>query len=263
MLIVANGAYKSGSTWLYNIVAELTGFGAPPARYLDPEWKHPSIRPGKLHELLASLGPADRFLVKNHFGEAWQRDALLAHPDVRVLDIERALPDVVVSAYHHARRVNGFAGSFERFYWTKGRGVAGFVVDYHALWTPSSARIFCSSYERLHLDFEGEVARLARFLGVATTPSSITAVQQATTLEQLRERYGSSHTGFFRKGAVGDSSNYLNPAIAASLAWTARSHALRRSPPYRALRTSKRWLTAKIAGPAGTQTMRSGRVDSE
>jgi hypothetical protein len=38
MLVFANGAVKSGSTWLLHIARELTGFGPPPERYANPKW---------------------------------------------------------------------------------------------------------------------------------------------------------------------------------------------------------------------------------
>jgi len=42
MLVVANGAFKSGSTWQYYILKKVTGFVAPPREFLTG-WKHPSL----------------------------------------------------------------------------------------------------------------------------------------------------------------------------------------------------------------------------
>jgi hypothetical protein len=69
MLVVSNGAFKSGSTWLFNIARSITQFPPPPEPYLNPEWVNPSIHPDELKALLAeeSLAETD-YLVKNHFG---------------------------------------------------------------------------------------------------------------------------------------------------------------------------------------------------
>ncbi len=247
MLIVVNGAYKSGSTWLYNITAELmTGFGAPPKPLLHPDWKEPSIRPERLTDALNALQPQDRWLVKNHFPSRAERAALLAHPEVRVLDIRRDLRDVVVSSYYYDRRRLGFTGSFDAYYWAIGRGFARKVCLYHAVWeTPPSAQCFCASYEGLLTDFAGEVGRLAAFLGVSVTPERVEAIRQATSLHALRERYGEKDKAkdddnFFRKGTTGDYANHMNRRMLLDLArieWEVR---LKFSAPYRALQALKR-----------------------
>ena len=246
MLIVCNGAFKSGSTWLYNIVRELTGAGAPSAEYLNLEWRNPSIDPARLDALLAALKPDNRFVVKNHFNTREQRDALLAHPDVRVLNITRDLRDMLVSSYYHVRRVNAYEGDFARYYWETGRATMLSVDRYHRLWRVRSPKIYTASYERLHADFAGQVREIAAFLGVETTGEQIARLQGETSLDALRQRYGEAEAGdkFFRKGVVGDWQNHLTPEIKADIDESLRRQARNASLPYRILRRIQRLLKA-------------------
>jgi hypothetical protein len=246
MLIVCNGAFKSGSTWLYNIVRDLTGGEAPPAEFLNPEWRNPSIDPAKLDALLAVLKPSDNFVVKNHFNTREQRDALLARPAVRVLNITRDLRDMSVSAYYHVRRVNGYEGDFARYYWETGRATMLSVDRYHRLWRIRSPKVYTASYERLHSDFAGQVREIAAFLGVPATEEQIARLQGETSLNALRQRYGEAEAGnqFFRKGVVGDWQNHLTPEIKADMDESLRRQARDTSLPYRILRHIQRLLKA-------------------
>ena len=219
MLIVANGAFKSGSTWLYVILVELTGFPPPPKQYLNADWKNPSIADDQLAVLLRDLRPEQNYIVKNHFANRTQHDLLLACPDVRVFDIERDIRDVVVSAYHHRQRRTGQTQSFRDYYEEMGRGVAQGVVRFHALWSPVPSQVYCSSYERLHNDFANELRRIADFLQMPVSDATIERIREATALDSLRERYGEqdAEQKFFRKGQIGDWQNYFDDVLLADL----------------------------------------------
>ncbi len=218
MLVIANGAFKSGSTWLFNIVRSMTGFPGIPAIYQNAGWDDPSIAPEKLRELLARLDFAGRdYLVKNHFEKKRQRDLILAHEDVRVLNIKRNLRDVVVSAYYYHRQKNGYGGEFETYYWEMGRSVADHVRRYHALWDVSDARVYTSSYEALKSDFRAEVQRIGRFLGFALSAEEVEHIREETSMQALRAKYGESdkpsEERFFRKGVVGQWTEYFDEAM--------------------------------------------------
>ncbi len=215
MLIVANGAFKSGSTWLYNILLELTGFPPPPAEYLNPEWRNPSIAPEQLTPLLKSLTPTDHYLVKNHFGKAHDRELLLSSPHVRVFDIQRDLRDVVVSAYYHVQRKEGYTGDFASYYWQEGRHTAQEVVKYHATWDAASSQVYVASYESLHHDFSGEITRIAAFLNLTPDAAEIERIHRVTTLDSLRKRYQEQDRTqkFFRKGVIGDWESHFDQAM--------------------------------------------------
>jgi hypothetical protein len=218
MLIVANGAFKSGSTWLFNILREMTGSPPVPDEYLNPDWVNPSIHPDKLEVLLEEVDHAERdSLVKNHFGEPNQKRVLLGNPNVYVFDIRRDLSDVVVSAYHHYQNKEDYEGTFQDFYWWRGRFIAMSVQEYHRLWDTSLPRTYVSSFEALKTNFEEEVRRIGNVLGYDLRTDEIERIHEETTLSSLREKYQDEE--FFREGGTGYEEEYLNDRMRRDIAF--------------------------------------------
>jgi hypothetical protein len=213
MLVIANGAAKSGSTWLYNIVDEFSGFERPPSEYLlDEENPNAEIQYEKLGALLENLDYSSKdYLIKNHFNAAAERDLILSHPDVLVLDVQRDLRDVVVSSYFHNLRESTFEGSFDKYYWQKGRWQADLVRSHHEVWKAAPEnRLYVSSYDRLKGDFSQEVQRIAMFLGRDISGQEIERIAEATSMKNLREKYDDKgEIKFFRKGVSGDWKNHF------------------------------------------------------
>lgn len=257
MLVICNGAYKSGSTWLFNIATTLSRFDFPPEPYRNKAWRNPSIDPVKLGDFLRSVDITGRnYISKQHLSAPPERDLILGTADVRVLDIERDLRDVLVSAYYHHRRDGRFVGSFEDFYWTEGRLIAHQVQCYHALWRGREERVFVASYERLHADFAGEVERLAAFLGLEVAPGCLQSVRAETTIDRLRAKYGEAdkpaEQQFFRKGVVGSWQDHFTPRLLDDLrdveenglTWSQQMHCKVKTKLHRALRAYPRKLRA-------------------
>lgn len=224
MLVVCNGAYKSGSSWLFHIVCALRDVRFPDRAYQNPAWKKvPSIDPARLGAFLRDhdLARAD-YATKQHFFRPEERDLLFAHPAVRILDVERDLRDVVVSAYHHHVRLGRFCGSFESFYRVEGRLVAHRVRAYHRFWKGPADKVLVASYERLHEDFDAEVSRIAAFLGWPLEPDRLHDVRKRTTLGELRARHGESGDAgelrFYRKGVMGDWQTHMTAAMVEDMA---------------------------------------------
>ena len=135
MLLVCNGAQKSGSTWLYNILTWLIECRAPDARYLTGNGKNPCIRPDMFGLFLQSVDiSSDHYISKNHLAQPELRDLLVSNEDVYVFDIERDPKDVAVSSYYDAKNRHGYTGSFEKYYWTQGRELVAELAAYHSLW---------------------------------------------------------------------------------------------------------------------------------
>lgn len=221
MLVIANGAFKHGSTWLFHILKSVTHFEPPPAEYLNPTWVNPSIRPGRLRTCLEQLDyHHNHYLVKNHFDTRKQRDLILTHPGVVVFDIKRDLRDVVVSAYYHDVRLRRYYGDFHTYYWQRGRRVANGACLFHRLWSLDSPQIYISSYERLQSSFEEEVGKIALFLGLDLPDEEIARVQKAThfnTLNEASVQASGSKLRFYRKGVVGDWQNHFDEQMHADI----------------------------------------------
>lgn len=214
MLIVSNGAFKSGSTWLFNILRVLTNYPSPPERYLKPSNQNPTIREDQLHDLLNWVKSIEGdYLVKNHFSTVKYRDALLHSPDVRIVNIERDIRDVVVSAYYHLKHVHSYDMSFSKYYSLRGKLIVDDIRSYHHLWNLESSQIIKVNYEALHSSFIEEVSLLAEFLDIPVTNEYLSSVKDSVTVDVLRKQYD-DRKGFFRKGVVGDWKNHLSGAVA-------------------------------------------------
>ncbi len=218
MLIICNGAIKSGSTWLYNILVNLVSCEYPPQHYLTGRSdKSPCIKPALLPEFLDSEDyQNNHYITKNHLGRPEHRALLQNNPHVYVFDIERDPRDVVVSNYYHDQFRNGFEGSFENYYWEHGRYVADQLSAYHRLWRDAGPRCYVSSYERLKTDFHTEAAAIARVLGLEPDNAALESLREATSLDSLRKDYAKDkrYQGekFFRKGEVGDWERHFHGA---------------------------------------------------
>lgn len=224
MLIVCNGAPKSGSTWLYNIVARLRPGAWPDATFLTRSKKHPTIRPDAVADFLATgaFRSAD-VITKTHYGNPATRDLLLASPHTLVLDMERGLRDVLVSSYYDSCRRDGFVGSFGDYYWFEGRTLADYLMRYHRVWDNGHPQVFRTTFEALKTDFVGEARRIAEFLGVPASDAQLGELEQATSIGSLREaykddpQYATAKNPFFRKGEIGDWKNHFDARMLADV----------------------------------------------
>lgn len=222
MLVICNGAIKSGSTWLYNILFEFAKFQRPPEHYLTEgsrkRTKNPCIQPEMLKTFIASENIASiDFLSKNHIGQPTHRDVLLRSEHVYVFDIERNVRDMTVSSYYDECNRNGYNGGFVDYYWESGRYIADEVIRYHDLWRNSGPRFCMVSYEKLHSDFSSEVARMASALGLSLDRAAIKDLREKTSMGALRKRYEDESLyqadKFFRKGIVGDWENHFDASM--------------------------------------------------
>ena len=119
MLAVCNGAPKSGSTWLFNIVFQIRPFDRPNRTYLtQTNSKHPTIRGRQLADFLDAGDYKNADIIsKNHYSKVELRDLLLQYEDVKILCMSRDMRDVVVSSYYDSRRRDQFEGDFDGYYW--------------------------------------------------------------------------------------------------------------------------------------------------
>lgn len=208
MLVIANGAPKSGSTWLFNIVQNIHQFSDVADEYLlDRSNPNSEIIYEKLEDFLANVDHTNNdYVLKNHFGQASQRDAILGSSDALVINIKRDLKDAIVSGYYYNMKMSGKKRTFDNYYWAEGRFLADHIRRYHRVWEEKpSSRVLLVSYERMKQNTVTEVIGIARFLGFKLSEAEAEAVIQATSMEKLREKYNDQgEIKFFRKGEIGD-----------------------------------------------------------
>ena len=223
MLVVSNGAFKCGSTWLFNILTSLREFDWPEADFLTKgNAKHPAIAEPHLASYLSSSDFENREIIsKNHLDKPEHRALLLSNKAVRVVCMTRDSRDVIVSAYYHDQRKQRFDGSFAEYYWSEGRTILPKLMRYQRTWAEPHAQTTATTFEALKTDFAVEVARIARLLGLSPDAETIERIRQETSLDSLREKYkdAPSHrtaeADFFRKGEIGDWRNHFDEKILA------------------------------------------------
>ena len=219
MLIVCNGAFKSGSTWVYRIVrVVIPGKPIPPEFRSSEKWRGVNIAGDKLPEFLEKVDyKSEDYVCKAHYDDVKIRDLLLKFDNVYILNIKRDIRDVITSAYYHFNREDGVKRTFEEFYWGKGRSLIGYINEYHNIWHPIEGKIYVSSYKRLHKDFENEVQRIFNFLNYYLKPDDLERLKEKTSMKASqklwKEDSKSTEERFFRKGIIGDWKNHFTPEI--------------------------------------------------
>lgn len=220
MLVIANGANKCGSTWLASILLELVGpRRLPKAFHDDRHGSMPTIQADKITRFLDRVDYKNvDYVSKNHF--YYERPLLARYSNVYVIDIERDLPDMLISLLFHAtpQMAQASVDEVRAAYWQFGPPIVEYVVRYHAQWA-DLPWAYVSSYERLKNDCPGEIAAIARFLGIDASAARIDAVIRETGFKRLAEKL-SGIQGMerrFRKGVVGDHKNYFDDAIVADI----------------------------------------------
>lgn len=223
MLVLANGAYKCGSTWLATILTQLV-----PGRPVPAEYRNPSVRVGWLAEsriaafLASGLHRRAVYHSKGHVHAPRLRDLLLADDDVVVFDITRDLRDAVVSHYYHFRRQQRVTWDFPTYYRRMGRYKAHQIVRYHEVWAVPHPRVYVSSFERLKEDYAGEVRRLAGVLGTEVDDDQIERIRERSSLRTMARRWRQddrpAEERHFRKGATGDWREHFDEESLADLA---------------------------------------------
>jgi hypothetical protein len=221
MLVVSNGAFKSGSTWLTLIARQIGMFLDVPAEFKNEEWKNNTIDAEKLPVFLQRVDvEVNDYLIKAHYKpESDMRPLLLATPGVKVLNVYRDPKDVVVSAFYHFRRIGHFAGTMDEFFAARGENLVRQLTQYHLYWDATDApeKIFFTTYRKLHTSFDEEVFRLAQFLGKDLPVAQIRAVRENTEFSKLSAGVVPEEKRFFRKGVMGDWQRHLSPAQAARI----------------------------------------------
>ena len=217
MLVLANGAFKSGSTWLREIVRHIRAFDPIPQPFQHPDYTH-WIDPRKITQFLQQWDYHSRhYLSKSHIFDRELASVILSYEATRVLNISRDTRDALVSHYFHLSQMPKLPGGFPDFssyYWKLGRLKAFHIWDYHRAWNMAAPNLYTTSFERLKTSFEDEVHKIGEFVGVTLSPEDVERIREETSLRRLRERAGEATKPeaqrFFRKGVIGDWQNYFD-----------------------------------------------------
>lgn len=200
MWIIANGAMKSGSTWLFQLFTHTNALARIPEEFQDPGWNNQSVQHKSLTKAAETLSASPNFYAtKQHWRN--KNAHLMRYEQIRVLNIIRDIRDVIVSRYHHDVRKFGFEGDMEKFLDEKLDFLVKENIEYHSYWMNAPERnsksYYITSYEYLLDQYEKACRELFDFSGI-----SLTDEQYATTLEKnlFKNKPLTGPGEFFRKG---------------------------------------------------------------
>ena len=236
MLVLANGAFESGSTWMRAIIGSIiraaTGsqFNKVPYEFRSPLFPKKGVwlDENKIDTFLASgLHREENYLSRGHIFSVKARDFLISDSDVYVFNISRNLGDTLVSHYYHLIRQGklredyaqkeNIPEGFDKYYWRFGRYKAYQLVTYHEVWDVDSPQIFASTYERLKSSFDSEIKAMGTFIGFDLTDEHILKIKQETAISNMQKARGqdklAEHKRFFRKGVVGEWKTHFTPEM--------------------------------------------------
>ena len=205
-------SYKSGTTWMQNIVRQLVFQGAekPPVSAVSPWLDRQNADIAATWRRLEAQ--EHRRFIKSHL----PLDALPYFPEVRYIVVVRDPRDVFMSFWNHYSQMTD--GYFERINAgpLEGPPMPRCPEDIHALWAewinmgwfpwesegwPHSGNLYHSAswwrfrhleniafvhFADLLADLPGEIARVAAHLGIDASPATIAAAARAVSFEALR-----------------------------------------------------------------------------
>lgn len=216
MLVIANGANKSGSTWVFNLAFDTIPSQVLPQGWRREGWGNRSIDPKRLKEFLDATPDRTTILKMHMFPVPMGRDELLARDDVVVLNVARDLRGTVTSHYHWLINRGAIMGI--RTYWDEqGRDFAKQICEFHKYWDVDSPAYHRFSYEGLLTDFAGEMEKARPVMERAGATFDAGELQRSTSRETMIEKgkaKGEDNAWFFRKGVADDWKNHLPRDVA-------------------------------------------------
>ncbi|MAJ90382.1 MAG: hypothetical protein CMD08_03810 [Flavobacteriales bacterium] len=221
-LILSNGNFKSGSTWITAIINELINQESHelPLDYRSPKHKN-WIHRYKIKDFIFS----DEFLSstswvsKTHIYN-WKiiKVILKYQRNIKVVNIERDLKDVLVSHYFHLLNSGKIKWDFKAYFNNLGKYKAIQYIQYHKVWSQFD---FCLNlkYEDLRHSTAEVIVQVAEYLDVKSF--NIESIILETDIENLRSNHKSKNLNeekwFFRKGIVGDWKSYFDASMIAKV----------------------------------------------
>ena len=131
-LILCNGAYKSGSTWTYNIVMESLDTSSFDKKYLD-KYLNEGLDISMLNEFSREIKDGI-FVSKSHEEDPKKVMSFREGIDIKVIMIDRDPRSVFLSYYHHITNSIGFKIPYVIFYSLLGKYKLCEISSYNNKW---------------------------------------------------------------------------------------------------------------------------------
>jgi len=226
MLIICNGAFKSGSSWLHAILVELAivkklNLQKVPEKYTNDINSPTTIIESQIKNfLLTEDFGLNNYLTKSHFFKKKTLRKKYSN-NVKILFIERDMRDAIVSHYFHIINKYRYKLNFSFYYFFIGRYKAFEIslFNYRCKKFRGEENFF--HFSDLISDFEITVREIALSLGITeVSDQELKQIKEQTTLDKLREELKKGNINYyptnrddnwrlFREGKVGSWRKYF------------------------------------------------------
>ena len=227
MLIICNGVFKSGSTWLHAIVTELLFLRNIQVSRIDEKYTNnvksqTSIVESKFLEFLENEDfSQNNYINKSHFFS--EKVINKVYPDsVVFLFSVRDIKDSIVSHYFHTKSKYIIFSNFNFYYWTIGRLKAYEIISYNFKYKNSFSSELFFNFSDFKNDFDHTIRRIAYLLKLdPLTNQEVSIIKSKTSIKNMRNNIVSGKTHYYstvksdrykliRHGKIGESKYFFN-----------------------------------------------------
>lgn len=226
MLIICNGVFKSGSSWLHAIVIEILKLRNIIPSDIDEKYTNNVDSPtpiveSKFWEFLVNEDYDNNYYVnKSHFFKSHTINR--KYPDsVVFLFSERDVKDSIVSHFFHLKNKYSFIHNFSFYYWTIGRLKSYEIVLFNRKYKKAFKKENFISFYDLKTDFDNSVQRIAKILKLSLlTEGELSLIKENTSIINMKDDIVKGKTKYYstvkkgrdkllRGGRINDYMKYL------------------------------------------------------
>ena len=211
MLIICNGVFKSGSSWLHAITIEiLKSRNIIPSeideRYTNNIDSPTPIIESKFWEFLVNEDYDNNYYInKSHFFK--NNTINRKYPDsVVFLFSERNIKDSIVSHFFHLKNKYSFIRNFSVYYWTIGRLKSYEIVLFNQKYKKAFNKENFIHFSDLKTDFDKSAQRIAKVLKLnPLTDDELLVIKEKTSIANMRDDIARGKTKYYstvKKGRV-------------------------------------------------------------
>ena len=227
MLIICNGVFKSGSSWLHAIVVEVLRMNKiriyeVPSRYTNNINSPTTIVESKLFNFLKNEDYRKRnYITKSHYylSKTIKKNY---DSDIYFLFVERDVRDAIVSHYHHLKKKYFFIRGFDSYYFFIGRLKAFEILMFNRRYVDAFSDKNFFKYSDMKSNFESVVLSISSILNLKPlSAEEIAVIKHDTSIKKMKNNLLSGKAKYYstvnknrdsliRKGQVGDWVNYFS-----------------------------------------------------
>ena len=227
MLIICNGAFKSGSSWLHAILIELLKIKKIPLKRVPDFYTNDTNSPTKIIEsnldkfIFHESFEKQNYITKAHFFKT--NTLKSAYPDnVKFIFVKRSMKDAIVSHFYHIKNKFRLNITFKLYYIFLGKYKSYEIYLFNKRCKEHFGKDNFIYYHDLKNNFSSVIDKLCDILNIEyLIDSEIEILRQETSIDKLRQK---SKTGqsdyypskrkdnwkYFRKGTEGNWVDYFS-----------------------------------------------------